>query len=231
MDINKAVKIFKRRLLSKRSSPYIMKIVLFGSGVKGGMHKDSDLDLLIVSSNGQKVRDDIFDTAFELQMNYGLPIEVLIEDLDNYIHPSYFLNNILTYGKEVYTVDKKALKKEAMVNLLSLAKEYLSGAKEAFKAGFYRLAIDAGYNAAELSVKALLLHKIDDLPGSHGGIVGRFGELYVKTNEYPADIGRKLNLILELRNEARYKYQSIIKKENAKDLLKFAQDFIKKIKL
>lgn len=229
MDINNAVKFFKKRLLSKSTSPYIMKIVLFGSSAKGQMRKDSDVDLLIISSNGQMARNDILDTAFELQMEYGVPLEILIEDLDDYIHPTYFLYNVLSYGKEVFSVDKKTLKKEAEANLLKLAIEYLNGAEELFKSGFFRLSIDAGYNAVELAIKAMLLRKIDDLPGSHGGIVGKFGEVYVKTKKSPAGIGRKLNLMLEMRNSARYKYQAIIKKDDAQELLEFAKDFIGKV--
>lgn len=231
MDIKTAVNSFKERLLSKSTASYIMKIVLFGSGAKGKMHKDSDIDLLIISSNGQKVRDDIFDTAFELQMEYGAPLEIILEDMDDYIHPSHFLYNILTYGKEVFSVDKKILKKEAELNLSKLAVEYLNGAEESFRSGFFRLAIDAGYNAIEHAVKALLVRKVDDILISHKDLVGRFGEIYVKNGEFPMEIGRKLNIMLEMRNAARYKYQAVIKKEDAKELLEFAKSFLKKAKV
>lgn len=229
MDIDTAVNIFKDKLLSKNTARYIMKIVLFGSVLKTRRRKDSDIDLLVISSNGQKVRNDVMDTAFELQMEYGVPLEVLIEVLDDYIYPSYFLYNVLRYGKEVYSVNKKILKKEAEANLVELAKEYLNGAERLFKLGFFRLAIDTGYNAIELTMKALILRKADDLHGSHGGVVGRFGELYVKTKEFSQDIGRKLNIMLEMSNLARYKYQAVIKKEDASELIKFAKDFIRKV--
>ena len=44
----------------------------------------------------------------------------------------------------------------------------------------------------------LILFKQDDLPGSHGGIVRVFGQLYVKNSELDKVIGREFDKLLPL---------------------------------
>jgi uncharacterized protein (UPF0332 family) len=113
-----------------------------------------------------------------------------------------------------------------------LSKEYLTSAEDAAKGKHWRVAIDAIYNSLELIVKALLLKKIDDLPGSHGGIVGKFGEIFVRSNEVDSAIGRGLNNALRLRNWARYKWETKITKdeyEKVYNLFKKLNEFAQKI--
>ncbi len=88
------------------------------------------------------------------------------------------------------------------------------------------MAVDAAYNAAELTAKALILSKQDDLPGSHGGVVSVFGQLYVKTKELDKALGRELNTALKLRNMARYKANVLLTKEDAKGVLDLAAKLI-----
>lgn len=131
MKAKDALKLFQEKLLASKVSPYILKIILFGSFAKGKETAESDLDVLVLSSNGQAVHNEIAKIAFSLQMDYGVPIEPMVEEVDEILHPSYFLYNVLNYGKEAF----------------------------------------------------------DDLPGSHGGVVGRFGELFVKTKKLKEDLG------------------------------------------
>ncbi len=63
----------------------------------------------------------------------------------------------------------------------------------------------------------------DDIPSSHGGIVGKFGELYIKTGQVDKLLGRELNRALELRNSARYKYQVQIREEDAQKIIDLAK--------
>lgn len=86
--------------------------------------------------------------------------------------------------------------------------------------------MDAAYNAAEFAAKGLILLKQDDLPGSHGGIVSLFGQLYVKTKKIGKEIGRGLNTALKLRNVARYKPDALLLEEDAKDVLYLAERVI-----
>jgi uncharacterized protein (UPF0332 family) len=90
----------------------------------------------------------------------------------------------------------------------------------------YRLAVDAAYNAAELCAKGLLLLKLNNIPTSHGGIIGMFGELFVKTEVVPNQIGRGLNKNLQLRNKARYDCHALITKEDAEKAIDLAKKLV-----
>lgn len=120
-------------------------------------------------------------------------------------------------------MEEMEVKKEAIRNLLKLAEEYLESAEEVMERERFRLAVDAAYNAAELSVKGLILLKQDDLPGSHGGVVNIFGQLYINNGEVSKDIGRSLNLCLKLRNDARYKSNAILTRDNAEEVIRLAR--------
>ncbi len=118
------------------------------------------------------------------------------------------------------------LKRAAANHYLSLAQEYYDSAKDAIERGHYRLGIDGAYNSAELPVKGLIVLKIDDPPGSHGGIAQKFGELYVKSGAIKREVGRKLNRCLDLRNAARYKFTANVNKEDSGFVLDLAEGLI-----
>jgi len=227
VTISKAISEFCKYLLSKDIGRYIVKIIHFGSTARGEESKRSDVDIMVVSSDGKEVRKRVAEAAFEIQTNYGIDIQPIVENLDDIVFiNSYFIFNVLSYGREVYSVKKENLKKEACRNLTRLAEEYIDAARDSLKNKHPRLAVDAAYNAAELGVKAMLLLKLDDIPGSHGGIVGKFGELYVKSGEMSKTLGRRLNEILELRNSARYKYQALIGGREASETINLAESII-----
>ncbi len=209
----------KERLLKSKAKKYLLKMILFGSHAKGEATKDSDIDLLVVRKNGKEVEEIINAALYNILLDTGAPIEVLISTIEEILWPdNYFIYNILSYGKEIFSMDKETLKKEALIGLMALSKEYLISAEDTAGAGHWRLATDAAYNALELTAKALLLKKQDDLPGSQGGIVNKFGELYVKTGEVPYSIGRNLHNALLLRNRARYKWETKISKNEYEEV-------------
>jgi uncharacterized protein (UPF0332 family) len=75
-------------------------------------------------------------------------------------------------------------------------------------------------------VKALILKHDGDLPGSHGGVVGRFGELFVATGKYDRLLGRRLNQALEKRNRARYRIDADIRSEDAETVRALARELL-----
>ncbi|MBI5286025.1 MAG: HEPN domain-containing protein [Deltaproteobacteria bacterium] len=223
-EVKKAIDSFSEGLIKGPAGKDVLKIILFGSYVKGTAGRDSDIDLLIVTGNGEKVSQALADVTLEVQTRFRLGIEPVIVPVDD-IFPvtSYFIYNVLRYGQEVFSVGKEELKLQERKNLVSLAEEYLASAEDALKGGHLRLAIDAAYNAIELYLKSLILREDDDLPGSHGGIIGRFSELYIKRGKWDKAIGREINRALELRNRARYKYQASISKEDAGKTIELAK--------
>ena len=221
------IKKFKDALLKSDLGKQISKIVWFGSTLKKKATKDSDVDLLIITEDGEGTKDRIADILLDFQMTNRCPVEIVTSNIDDlYPVTDYFLQNVLTHGQEVYSMPEKDLRRSAANHYLSLSQEFFDSAKEAIDRGHFRLGLDGAYNAAELAVKGFLVLKISDLPGSHGGLVQRFGEAYVKPGTVDRAIGRNLNRCLELRNAARYKFTAKISEEEAGLTLALAKGLI-----
>ncbi len=228
MEISKLINSFKEYLLSSEFEGNIAKIILFGSYAKGSATPDSDIDILIFTTDGIEVERAIMDKTYDFMIENNAPLEILISGIDElFLHKDYFTYNITRYGLEIYSMGKDEIKAAMSKDLKNLAEEYFESAKEVLALNRIRLAVDAAYNAAELAAKALILFKQDDLPGSHGGMVSLFGQLYVKTGELEKVIGRSLNTALKVRNSARYKPDALLVKEEARDVLDLAERLIK----
>jgi len=221
------IKKFRDALIHSDIGHQITKMVWFGSTLKKISRKESDVDILVITKDGEAIQDRIADILLDFQMNTRCPVEIVTSSIDElYPLTDHFLKNILTYGQEVYSMPEKSLRLSAANHYLSLAQEYLDSANDAIQRGHYRLGLDGACNAAELVVKGLLVLKISDLPGSHGGIAQRFGEIYIKPGTIDRTIGRRLNRSLELRNAARYKFTAKASKEDASSVLDLAKDLI-----
>jgi uncharacterized protein (UPF0332 family)/predicted nucleotidyltransferase len=231
-EVRDVVRGLKEYLLSSSEKEKIAKVILFGSHAKGEATPSSDIDILIVLTDGSRSEKSLLDSVYEFMIDRNAPLEVVTANLTQFcLSPDYFLHNVTRYGLEVYSMGKKDLKIAALNELKTLAEEYLESASEVLATNHIRLAIDAAYNASELAAKGLILLKKDDIPGSHGGVIGLFGQLYVKTNELEKELGRSLNQALMLRNEARYMPGARLSKEQAQSVIKLAAkllEFIEK---
>jgi len=161
---------FKDHLLSGEGGDKIARIILFGSQATGTAGPDSDIDILIATLDGREVERVILDRAYDFMTGQQAPIEIIFSSVYDLVPPrDYFLYNVTRHGVEVYSMDAEEMKRTMAEDLARLAEEYLESAREVLERGRLRLAIDAGYNAAELAAKALILLKQDNMPGSHGG--------------------------------------------------------------
>ena len=124
-------------------------------------------------------------------------------------------------------MDEAQIRREESRGYRDLAMEYLEGATDSLKSGHTRIAVDAAYNAAELCAKGLLLLKMDKLPTSHGGVVIKFSEIFIKEGLVERNIGRAMNKALALRNKSRYDRHALIGSTEAKDVLKLTEDMIR----
>lgn len=228
MEIREVIDSFKEYLLRSEIKDEIVKMILFGSSAKGNATPNSDIDILILIKNGKRNEEYLMNKVYDYMIESNVPLEVVTSTIDDlFLGKDYFLYNVTSYGEEIYTMKKEEIKMIMVKDLKDLAEEYLESAGEVLPRNRIRLAIDAAYNAAELAAKGLILLKQDDLPGSHGGVVSLFGNLYVKTNELDRKVGRDFNLALKLRNEARYKPNVLLTIEDAKMILNLADDLIK----
>lgn len=77
-----------KKLLSQRLGDNLKNILLYGSKARGDYNYDSDIDILVVADTvNPDVKDIIRDIVLDIQLEYGLPIAVLIRSLEyfNYL--------------------------------------------------------------------------------------------------------------------------------------------------
>ena len=103
MDKAAAVRIARRYSNKARSRLPVVKVVLYGSQVRGGTREDSDIDIAVVVRN---LREDYLDTAAEL-LRLRSEVDIHIEPilLDETRDRSGFLEEILRTGEVVYSAD------------------------------------------------------------------------------------------------------------------------------
>jgi uncharacterized protein (UPF0332 family)/predicted nucleotidyltransferase len=218
--------------LKERFGDRILGAYLFGSTAKGVATSESDIDVLIVYSD-MKERDLLeaaSEISFRLACEEGKWIETVSmskEEFEQSLGHSPFLWEVLKFGKPIFTSLTGTEWKLDFTDYLELAEEYLNYAKDALNEGKLRLAIDSGYNSCELLVKALIISAGASLSSSHGGIVTQFGKLFVLTGELPQELGRSLNLSLELRAKARYKPKTDLSPTDAEVVVSLAGELLK----
>lgn len=233
-----AMKVRKERAINRfvseiRSSlgDNISAILLYGSTAKDIAKEESDIDILIVYSgiDEQKVLEVASEISFKIACEENELIEVVAmseEEYNRCLGRSPFLFEVLEFGKPLYTILSGTDWELDFSEYLELAKEYLDYSEDALKEGKIRLAVDVGYNACELLVKALIISKRESLASSPGGIVGQFGRLFVLNGEIPENLGRDLNLALELRAKARYRPKSQLKEADAQFVVNLARELL-----
>ncbi|MCK4245006.1 MAG: HEPN domain-containing protein [Candidatus Omnitrophica bacterium] len=216
--------------LKDRLGEKILGIYLFGSVAKEKDTPESDIDLLVIYSdiNEWGLLEVASKISFNLACEENQVIEIVPmskEDFEQSLGHSPFLWEVLNFGRPIFT---KLTGTEWELNFkdyLELAKEFLGYAEDALRQEKTRLAIDSGYNAIELLVKALIISTKEPLASSHGGVVAQFGKLFVLTGKLPSQFGHNLHLCLDLRASARYKPKAKLNPEDAK----FVIDRVKKL--
>jgi len=89
-----------------------------------------------------------------------------------------------------------------------------------------RLGVDGAYNACELCIKGLLLLRLGEIHKTHGGIIQKLGDICIKSGIIGKDVGREVNLGLDLRNRARYDFHAQIAKESISRVVETAETLI-----
>jgi uncharacterized protein len=77
-EINKITHELKENILKKYD---LQEMRLFGSSVRGDRKPESDIDIFICLSDvNRKIEEDLFDTAYDMELKYGYTIDVLVFD-------------------------------------------------------------------------------------------------------------------------------------------------------
>lgn len=89
-----------RDFATRIKSDEINQIILFGSVARGDDNEDSDIDILIVSSDTEKIQDDIDETVVDvvLETNQLISAHLMSTDHFNKTKNNSFLKNVLNEG-------------------------------------------------------------------------------------------------------------------------------------
>lgn len=66
----------------------LKKVIVYGSYARGDYNENSDIDLMILTSLSEeeirRVENDVYDVAFEFQMEYLVDISVIIKNEEQF---------------------------------------------------------------------------------------------------------------------------------------------------
>lgn len=228
-----AAETFVNKLLESPAGAHVAKILLFGSLARGEATTDSDVDLMVIGAGALPlVTECSNNAAFDRLLATGEDVEPLVRSLNEWREPStWLMYRVRLEGKEMYSMDAKAIRRREIDGLYDLASMYLQAtnrilASGAEDEGSIRVAIDAGYNAIELCAKAFLLSRLDTLPKSHGGVKTLFSDHFVKRGVLPREFGRRLSHCLRYRNEARYDPAAEVTSDKAREAARLTAEML-----
>jgi len=219
-------------LLSSPEGRDVAKVILFGSSARTDADEQSDVDVLILAANDSgKLDEAAHRAALSLPFD-SEEIDVFVAPMSYWFVPnSYFVQSIIENGVEVLSMSDEEMKHAMSLHLYYLAVDYYEAAKASREADHLRVAVDAGYNAIELAMKAFLVGQVKEMPNRHGSINRLFGQIYVvERQKFSHDFGSHLNPALELRNKARYVYEAKIDEEDVKFVFGVADEILAQLK-
>jgi predicted nucleotidyltransferase len=103
-------------LLKENYGENVIKVILFGSAARRKRSRESDVDLLIITTNKrQSVKDEISMSAFDIMLKNNIVLSPIVMDKDTYEwYKKYrdpFYNNIMRDGVDIWTKKPERLLK------------------------------------------------------------------------------------------------------------------------
>jgi predicted nucleotidyltransferase len=94
--------------LKENYSENIIKIIMFGSAARRKRTRESDVDLLIITTNKrQSVKDEISMSAFDIMLKNNIVLSPIVMDKETYEwyrkYRDPFYNNIMRDGVDIWT--------------------------------------------------------------------------------------------------------------------------------
>ena len=116
-----------------------------------------------------------------------------------------------------------------ITDFIAKAEKFISTAENALNTGDYDSCVSRCYYAMFFMSQAALLTKSLSA-SSHKGVISLFGEHFVKTEIFERNLGKALNDAYDKRLVGDYGVGFTVTKDEAKDLLETAQNFVQKLR-
>ena len=113
---------------------------------------------------------------------------------------------------------------------LGQAAETLQAAGELLTSGHLRDAINRGYYAMFYAGLALLASRMLGT-SKHSGVIGLFGEHFIKTGQFSEEAGRHLRSAFDLRQKSDYREDYNPSREQAEEIVSHAGSFLAEAKV
>ncbi len=115
--INKAINEYIK-LLKKYYGSKILKAVLFGSVARGELNRESDADILIITSDSNAgIKDEISMSAYEIMLKNNVVLSPIVMDKNTFDwykkNRDPFYKNICKDGIELWTKTHESLLRSA----------------------------------------------------------------------------------------------------------------------
>lgn len=119
--------------------------------------------------------------------------------------------------------------KEKIKALIKRADDSLESAKLLVNNGFNDVSVSRSYYAMFYAAEAVLLTKNLKF-SSHKGVISLFGQYFIKTDIFPAELSRDLSKAFDERLAVDYSFKSEITQEIAENAINRGENFIERIK-
>lgn len=244
-----AVKELTARLRAKFRKQ-LVRVILFGSKMRGDFTPDSDLDVMIVfKPNGAALKEAIYAEESVVADKFNVPLGAIAVDLENFQRmqklraPTY--RNLRNDGYSLYprigkysstplevnggveNVDKH--KKFQLAHFISKAHQALKTARANLDAGDIAAAANRAYYTVFYLATAVLL-VLDVVRAKHEGVIAAFGEYMVKTKRIEVEYSKILVRAFKLRLEADYSSEfKLLNQESATQIVADAEKFVERM--
>lgn len=241
------------RRLEEEYSDTVIRVVLYGSKVRGDCDEESDLDLLIVmGSDDPRLLEAVRQISFPLKLDYGVGLSDLVVGASRYhwmrSHEEPLFRNIRDEGVELWPDyqpaaderpqprrNSKPWEEQVDENTrliigirLERCKEDLKFARLLLKEGGYRQSISRAYYAVFMIATAALL--IFDIRRSkHSAVESAVHQYLVKPGLIEPEYGQIYSQAFKHRLEADYKDEAQFSEEKARHILDGAERFVARL--
>ncbi len=116
-----------------------------------------------------------------------------------------------------------------LTDLYEKAERFLKTAEKAMELGDYDSCVSRCYYAMFFMAEAALLTK-ELTASSHKGVIGLFGQHFVKTGIFDRELGKALSEAYDMRLIGDYSAGIFLSEEETEELLQTARTFVRKVK-